>query len=92
MISLPFRRSGQTRNIDVRVKLITDDGKEVYTAQETLTNGGASAWTAYGYMRQIPLKEVPAGRYVLRVETQLRGATGDAATPVVRETVVTVRS
>ncbi len=82
----------QTRNIDVRVKLISDDGKEVYTAQESLTNGGASAWTAYGYMRQIPLKEVPAGRYVLRVETQLRGATGDNATPAVRETVVTIRS
>jgi hypothetical protein len=38
----------QTRNIDVRVKLISDDGKEVYTAQEVLTNGGASAWTTYG--------------------------------------------
>ena len=38
---------------------------------------------------RIPLKDVPPGRYVLRVEAQVRGNVGDAK-PFARETLITV--
>ena len=47
------------------------------------------AWDIYGYTTQFALKDIPPGRYALRVEAQVRGNVGDAK-PVSRETLITV--
>jgi hypothetical protein len=80
------------RRIDITIRLLGEDGKEVYTAHDELANGTAAAekpWEIYGYPKQFTLKDVPPGRYLLRVEAQFRGKVEDAK-PVARETVLTV--
>jgi hypothetical protein len=81
----------QARNVDVAVRLIDENGKELFVTRDQLTNGGPKekAWDIYGYTTQFALKDVPPGRYALRVEAQVRGNVGDAK-PVSRETLITV--
>jgi VWFA-related protein len=81
--------SQQPRQIDTSVRLLADDGREVFAARDSVQNGSARNWTAYGYTRDIPLKDIPPGRYLLRVEAQVRGNTGGAK-PAGSETVITV--
>jgi VWFA-related protein len=84
--------SKQGRQIDVNVRLISETGQEVFTVRDSLSNGataGVTPWTIYGYAQQIPLKNVPPGRYLLRVEAQVRGNVQDAK-PAARETLITV--
>jgi VWFA-related protein len=79
----------QTRQIDTAVTLISESGQDVFNAGETIANGGshASHWTMYALRRELPLKAVPPGRYLLKVEARVRGN----AAPVVRETLITVQ-
>jgi len=82
----------QARRFDVTVRLLSEDGKEVLTSHDELANApkpGEKPWESYGYPKQISLKDVPAGRYLLRVEAQVRGDFDDAK-PVARETIITV--
>jgi hypothetical protein len=82
----------QARRFDVTVRLLSEDGKEVFTSHDELANApkpGEKPWESYGYPKQISLKDVPAGRYLLRVEAQVRGDFDDAK-PVARETIITV--
>jgi hypothetical protein len=82
----------QARTIDVAVRLLSEDGKEVYASRDELVNGpsgGRKPWDIYGYPKQISLTDVPAGRYVLRVEAQVRGNVEDAK-PAIRESLITI--
>jgi VWFA-related protein len=82
----------QGRRFDVAVRLISEDGKDRFVSRDEISNAATPTekpWTIYGYPKQIPLKDVPPGRYVLRVEAQVRGNLEDAK-PAVRETVITV--
>ncbi len=84
--------SRQMRNIEVDLQLIAENGRVVHSARDTLTNGaspGSSPWTSFGYLKQMPLSEVPAGQYVLRLEARLPRA-NDKANLVARETIITV--
>jgi hypothetical protein len=56
-----------------------------------LTNGGVDTqkWDAFSYAKDIPLKTVAPGRYLLRVEAEVRG-TNSKDRPSI-ETVITVR-
>jgi hypothetical protein len=84
--------SRQPRRIDVAVRLLSEDGKEVFASKDELTNvakPGEKPWDIYGYPKQISLKDVPAGRYLLRVDAQVRGEV-DGAKPAFRETIITV--
>jgi VWFA-related protein len=76
----------QARQIETTVSLIPETGPEVFNARDTIPNGPESRWTAYGLTREIPLKGIRAGRYLLKVEARLRG--GNAA--VSRETLISV--
>ncbi|MCM3879701.1 MAG: VWA domain-containing protein [Vicinamibacterales bacterium] len=79
----------QARQIDTSVTLLSEDGQEVFSARDVLTNGGsAKSWSAFGLTRDISLKDIQPGRYLLRVEAAPRG-TKDA-TPAARETLITV--
>ena len=83
--------SQQPRQIDTNVRLLAEDGREVFAARDSLQNGSARNWTAYGYTREIPLQNIGPGRYLLRVEAQVRG-NREGAKPVQSETVITVVS
>jgi hypothetical protein len=82
--------SRQVRHIDVTVRLVSDTGTNVIASRDDLVNGtaGEKPWEIFGYAKQIPLKELAPGRYVLRVEAAVRGSD---APPAARETVITVR-
>ena len=84
----------QPHEIDTAVSLTSETGQEVFSARDTVQNpsaalgaGAAGYWTAWGLARDIPLKEVAAGRYLLKVEAKLRGN----ANSVVQETLITVQ-
>jgi VWFA-related protein len=84
--------SREPRRIDVTVRLMSEDGKEVFVSRDELQNNakpGEKPWETYGYPKQLTLTDVAPGRYLLRVEAQVRGNV-DNAKPVARETVITV--
>jgi VWFA-related protein len=62
----------QRREIDAAVSLISETGQHVFTARDVIANDPANRWTSYGFAREIPLKSIPAGRYLLKVEAALR--------------------
>jgi hypothetical protein len=81
----------QARQIDAAVTLTSEAGKEVFSARDPIANNqGADHWTAYGLTRDVPLKNLSPGRYLLRIEARVRGNNGGNA-PVARETVITIR-
>jgi len=78
----------QPRQIETTVSVVSENGQEVFTARDTVPNqGGAARWTAHGLTRDIPLKDIASGRYLLTVAAKVRGT----ANPVVRETLITVQ-
>lgn len=83
--------SQQPRTIDVTVRVIGEDGREAFTTHDALSNTGAKDlkhWDAYSYTKEIPLKGLAPGRYLLRVETQSR--TNMNLKPAA-ETIITIR-
>jgi VWFA-related protein len=85
--------SQQARTVDVSVRLLSEDGREVFTARDTISNEGAKNpqhWDAYSYAKEFALKDIAPGRYLLRVESQARGG-GNDAKPAASETLITVR-
>jgi VWFA-related protein len=82
----------QARRIDVAVRLLSESGTEVFVSKDELANAATPTekpWEIYGYAKQIPLKDVAPGRYLLRVDAQVRGNVDDAK-PAFRETVITI--
>ncbi len=84
-----YDNSGSTekRTIDTAVRVLDDTGREIFVARDPVPND--TNWSVYSVTRQIPLKDVPAGRYLLRVEARARGNLQDG--PAAAETVITVR-
>lgn len=81
----------QRSQIDVAARLIDEAGRDAFAAREVLTNGdaGAPKWQAFDYTGRIPLKDVPPGRYLLRVEALDRSAA--SRQPAAAQTVIMVR-
>jgi hypothetical protein len=76
------------RRIEVTSALVGEDGAAPFSSRETLTGGTTGEKGArIPISKQIPLKDVRPGRYVLRVEARVLG---DGGTPAVRETLLTV--
>ena len=85
--------SRQARQIEMSARLIADGGREIFVARDSLGNGGsdnAKNWETFSFKREIPLKDVLPGRYLLRIEARDRARTNDA--PAATETVITVTS
>jgi hypothetical protein len=79
------------RHIDIAVRLVSEDGKEVFATRDELENGGVAPkkpWDLYGFSREIALKNIAPGRYAVRVEAQVRG--NRDVKPVARESLITV--
>jgi VWFA-related protein len=82
------RSGNQPSQIDTIVTLTSESGQTVFDTRDTVANpAGAAHWTAYGLARDIPLNSVAPGRYLVKVEANLRGNSAPAA----RETLITVR-
>ena len=85
----------QPRQIETSVALINESGQDVFNARDTVENpstalgAGPSTgrWTTYGLTRQVPLRNVAPGRYLLQIDARARGDSGAA----VRETLITVQ-
>jgi VWFA-related protein len=83
--------SRQPRQIDVAVRLVGESGHEVFAARDSLANSAdPKKWDVYAYTKDIPLKDVPPGRYLLRLEAQVRG-NQNAPAPAAFETLIAVR-
>jgi VWFA-related protein len=82
--------SRQSRQIDTTVRLLAETGQDALVAHDSLTNtGDAKRWDVYEYSKDIPLRDIAPGRYLLRVEAAVRG-NQNGAKPVAQETVITV--
>jgi hypothetical protein len=72
--------------------LINEDGRDVSVGRDELTRTATAAGeksATYALSRQLPLKDVSPGRYLLRVEAQLRGDI-EGETVVTRETAINI--
>jgi hypothetical protein len=81
--------SRDPQRVEVLTTLTGEDGSPVFSSRETLggTPGASTRNARIPVAKQIPLKDVRPGRYVLRVEAR---ALGGGAKPALRETTVTV--
>jgi len=80
------------RQIDVAARLVSEDGREAFSARDVIANGeGSARWTSFGYTGRLPLKDIAPGRYVLRLEARERSNSNPDALQSA-QTVVTVRS
>src|SRR5688572_10843592 len=81
----------QPKQIDVAARLSDEAGRDAFASRDLLTNGagGVPKWQAFSYTGRIPLKDVPPGRYLLRVDALDRSAA--SRQPVSAQTVITVR-
>jgi VWFA-related protein len=80
------------RRVDVATALIDEAGREVSVARDVLTRGPSDTnekSATFGLSKQLPLKDLPPGRYLLRVDAQLRGETGEESA-VTREAVISL--
>ncbi len=85
-------RARSCRGSTSRPRLIAEAGKEVSVVRDELSGGAAGGRdksATYRFSKSMPLRDVPPGAYLLRVEAQRRG---DTDKTVVRETQITVAS
>jgi len=78
--------------VDITTKLVAEDGREVFKADESRDSSELKATQkggGFGHTAQIPLKDVNPGRYLLTVEAIPRNHDKNTK-PVARETLVTV--
>jgi hypothetical protein len=77
----------QLRQISLSARVISETGREVFSARDALSNGGsAKSWNAYSYTGRVPLTDIAPGRYLLRLEA----ANTAGGTPVTSETIFTI--
>lgn len=81
----------QPKQIDVSARLIDAAGRDAFASRDVLGNGGADApkWQTFGYTGRIPLKDIPPGQYLLRIEALDRAAA--SRQPAAAQTAITVR-
>jgi VWFA-related protein len=77
----------QPRQIETSVALVNERGQDVFNARDTVENPSTRRWTTYGLTRDVSLRNVAPGRYLLKVEAKGRGESEAAA----RETLITVQ-
>ena len=80
--------SRDSRRLEVITTLVGEDGSPAFSSRESLAGASAEVKSSrIPIAKQIALKDVRPGRYVLRIEARLLGG---GANPVARETPVTV--
>jgi hypothetical protein len=67
--------------VSIASSVLTDDGREMLTAaDERASDELQGRKGGYGYRRELPLGDLPPGRYVLRVTAKSLAASGGSAT------------
>ena len=80
--------SREAKRIEVVTTLVGEDGNAAFSSRESVAGGAADVKSSrIPIAKQIALKDIRPGRYVLRVEARLLGG---GATPVARETFITI--
>ncbi len=81
----------QPKQIDVSARLIDEAGRDAFASRDVLANGAAGApkWQTFAYTGRIPLKDIPPGRYLLRIDARDRGVAAEQTAAA--QTVITVR-
>jgi VWFA-related protein len=79
--------SRDARRIEVTLALVGDDGNAAFSSRETLTAAAGGKGARIPISKQIPLKDMRPGRYVLRADARLLGG---GVNPVTRETTLTI--
>ncbi len=83
--------SSTGRQIEVVTRLTSSSGREVFSARDALGAGLApskATATTYGHTKQIALRDVAPGTYLLQIQASARGSQA----PVGVETLVTVHA
>jgi len=76
---------GTPHKVDITASVITDEGKVMFTANEVRDSTELGGKTGgYGYSARIPMKDLPPGPYVLKVEAKSRLANTPPASRDVR--------
>jgi VWFA-related protein len=76
------------QRVEVTTTLVGEDGVAAFSSRESLSGGSAGVKSSrLPIVKQIPLTNIRPGRYVFRVSARLLS---DGATPVARETAITV--
>lgn len=79
-----------SHSVAIITRLVSDDGREVFSARETRKPAAGSTGTStFGLSKRITLKDVSPGRYLLQLEARVEGNSKDIK-PITRETVLTV--
>jgi hypothetical protein len=78
--------------VDVTTRLVNDTGKEVFRTADARSSkeyqlAGQKTGGFFGYSTQVPLADIPPGRYVLQVEAKARLKD---AKPIKKEMLVTI--
>jgi VWFA-related protein len=82
------RGGGPAHKVEINLTLKAEGGQTVFTTREERDSAElAGSSGGYGFTAKIPLKDVPPGLYVMRVEAQSRIADRPS---VFRETIVNV--
>src|SRR4051812_28285166 len=89
-----YDNAGSTpHKVDIVTTVTTDEGKVLYKTDEMRDSadlGGKRG--GYGYTSRVPLKDLPPGSYVLKVEAKSRLGNGSATAREVRFTVAPPRT
>ena len=77
--------------VNITTKVVADDGHDVFTttAERDTTELAGSKSGGFGHLQQVPLKGMPPGFYVLRVEA--KSSVGKNPATVFREIPFTVK-
>jgi len=77
--------------VDIVTTVRADDGRVVFkTEEERASEELRGARGGYGYMAQVPLRDIAPGDYVLRVEARSR-LSGNEKTPAARDIEIRIR-
>ena len=67
--------------VSIASSILTDDGREMFAAADERSSEELQGKKGgYGYTRELPLGDLPPGRYVLRVSAKSLGSNGGSAT------------
>jgi VWFA-related protein len=84
--------SNKPHKVDISTRLVAEDGREVFKADETRDSSelkDSKKGGGYGHASRIQLKDVNPGRYLLTVDALPRDHSKNAK-PISRETLITV--
>jgi len=80
---------GSPHKVDIKTTVTADEGKELFKSEDVRDSSELQGKTGgYGYSTRVPLRGIPAGLYVLKVEARSRLGQGQTANRQVQFQIV----